>query len=79
MEQVDKGCREFCVAVGAVTSTASILIHSRLKALAVNLSRPSDQLWLYAGLIRSNNLAGSNHRKGDELPCSGPCYLLKSF
>ena len=52
MEEVDKGCREFCITVGTVTSTAGILIHSRLKVLAVNLSR---RLWLYVGLIGSNN------------------------
>ena len=40
-----------------------------LKALAVNLSQPSGQLWLYAGLIGSvTTITGSNHRKGDELP-----------
>ena len=39
--EVDKGCREFCITVGTVTRTAGILIHSRLKALAVNLSWPS--------------------------------------
>jgi len=55
---VDKGCSEFCVIVGTVTRTAGILIHIvgwRLKTLAVNLSQPSGQLWLYAGLIGSNN------------------------
>jgi len=57
--------------------TASILICSRLKA--VNLSRPSGRLWLYAGLIGSNNLAGSKQRKGDELPHNGPCCLCASF
>jgi len=41
MEEVDKGCSEFCVAVGTVTRITSILIYSRLKALAVNLSCPS--------------------------------------
>ena len=51
MEKVDKWFSEFCITVG----TASILIHSLLKALAVNMSRPSGQLWLYAGLIGSNN------------------------
>jgi len=35
-EEVDKGCRELCVTVGTVTRTASILIHSRLQALAVS-------------------------------------------
>jgi len=58
MEEVDKGCSEFCVTAGTVTRTASILIlrPSRLKALAVNLSWPSGRLRLYAGLIGSNNL-----------------------
>jgi len=32
MEEVDKGCSEFCVTVGTVTRTADILIHGRLKA-----------------------------------------------
>ena len=32
-----------------------ILLHGGLKALAVNLSRPSGRLWLYVGLIGSNN------------------------
>jgi len=49
VKQVDKGCCEFCVTVGTVTRTAGILIHGRLKALAVNLSQPSGQLWLHAG------------------------------
>ena len=55
MEEVNKGCSEFCVTVGTATRTAGILIHSRLKALAVNLSQPSSWLWLYAGLIGFNN------------------------
>ena len=50
MEEVDEGCSKLCITVGNATRTASILIHSRLKALAVNLSRPSSRLWLYAGL-----------------------------
>ena len=50
MEEVDKGCSVFCVTVGTATWTAGILIHSRLKELAVNLSRPSGRFWLYAGL-----------------------------
>ena len=41
MEEIDKGCSEFYVTVGVVTRTVGILIHSRLKALAVNLSQPS--------------------------------------
>ena len=45
MEEVNKGCGEFCITVGTATRTAGILIHSRLKALAVNLSRPSGRLW----------------------------------
>jgi len=55
MEEVDKGCSKFCITVGTVTRTASILTHSQLMALAVNLSQPSDRLWLCAGLIGSNN------------------------
>ena len=55
MEEVDKGYSEFYVTVGTATRTGSILIHSRLKVLAVNLSRSASQLWLYAGLIWSNN------------------------
>jgi len=55
MEEVDKGCSEFFVAVGTSTRIVSILINSRLKALAVNLSQPSGRLWLYAGLIGSSN------------------------
>ena len=41
MEEVDKGCSEFCITAGTVTRTVGILIHSWLKALAVNLSQPS--------------------------------------
>ena len=55
MGEVDKGCREFCVTVGTVTRTAGILIHSRLKVLAVNLNQPFGRLWLYAGLMVSDN------------------------
>jgi len=51
MEEVDKGCSEFCVSVGMVTRTAGI----QFKKLAVNQSRPFGRLWLYAGLIGSNN------------------------
>jgi len=53
MEKVDKGCSVFYVTVGTVIRTAGILIHSRLNALAVNLSWPSGRLWLYASLIGS--------------------------
>ena len=56
IEDVDEGCSKFCVTVGSATVTAGILIHSQLKALAVNLSRPSGWLWLYAGLIGSDSL-----------------------
>jgi len=55
MEDIDKGCSEFYKTVGTVNMTACKLIHSRVKVLAVNLSQPSSQLWLYAGLIGSNN------------------------
>jgi len=54
-EEVDKGCSEFYVTVGTVIRTADILTHSRLNVLAVYLSQPSGRLWLYAGLIGSNN------------------------
>jgi len=40
VEEVDKGCSKFCV-IGTVTRTAVMLIYSRLKVLAVNLSQPS--------------------------------------
>ena len=53
--KINKQCSEFCVTVGTVTSTASIVIDSRLKVLAVNLSRPSGWLWLYVALIGYNN------------------------
>ena len=56
MEEVDKGCSEFCATVGTVTRTVSILIHSQLKALALNFSAGHPvNFWLFAGLIRSNN------------------------
>jgi len=80
MEEVDKVCSEFCITVGTVTRTASVLIHSRLKALAVNLNWPSGRLWLYAGLVRSKTaLAGLQHHKENEFPCSGHCCLCDSF
>jgi len=41
MEEVDKGCSEFCVTVGTATRTVSILIYRWLKVLAVNLSQSS--------------------------------------
>jgi len=41
IEEVDKGCYKFCITIGTATRTAGILIHSQLKALAVNLSRPA--------------------------------------
>ena len=69
MEEVDKGCSEFCVTAGTVTRTAGILIHSRLKAMAVNLSRTSGQLWLYPGLIGSNN---PRWLKADVAVCVNP-------
>ena len=55
MEEVDKGCSEFCITVGTVTRTVGILIHSWLKALAVNLSQPSSWLGLHAGIFGSYN------------------------
>ena len=42
MKEVDKRCSKFCVTVATVTRTAGILIRSRLKVLAVNLSRHPD-------------------------------------
>ena len=72
LEEVNKGCSEFCVATGTATRTAGILIHSRLKALAVNLSRPSGRLWLYAGLIGSNN---PRWLKADLVVCANPSSL----
>ena len=41
MEEVDKGYSEFCITVSTETRTAGILIHSRLKVLAVNLNQSS--------------------------------------
>ena len=55
MKEVDKGCSKFCITVGTLTRTAGILICSQLQMLAVNLSQPAGCLWLYAGLIGSNN------------------------
>jgi len=55
MEEVDKGYSKFCVTFVTATRTAGILIHSQLKVLGVNVSRPSGRRWLYAGLIGSNN------------------------
>ena len=49
------------------TASLSILIYSRLNALAVNFSQLSGRLCLHAGLIGSSKLAGSRHRTGDEL------------
>ena len=68
MEEVDKGCREFCITVGTVIRTAGLLIHSRLKALAVNLSWPSGRLCLY-GLIGSVN---PRWLKADLVVCVNP-------
>ena len=38
MEEVDKGCSEFCVTVGTVIRTAGILIHSRPTLVVCQLS-----------------------------------------
>ena len=65
MEEVDKGCSNFSI----IVDTAGILIHSQLKALAVNLSQPSGRLWLYAGLIGSNN---PRWLKADLVVCVNP-------
>jgi len=67
MEKVVKQCIEFCITVGTVTRTAGILIHSQLKVLTVNLSRC--RLWLYAGLIASNN---PRWLKADLVVCANP-------
>jgi len=61
MEEADKGCSEFCVTVGTVT----ILAHSRLKALAVNLSWPSS-------LIGSNKLTTLAGSKQTLFFCANP-------
>jgi len=37
-EKVDKGCSELCITVGTETRTAGILLHSRLKVMAINLT-----------------------------------------
>jgi len=41
VEEVGKGCSEFCITWGTVTRTTGILIHSRLKELTVNFSQLS--------------------------------------
>jgi len=69
MEEVGEGCSEFCVSVATVTRTGSILIDSQLKTLAVNLCRPSSRLWLYAGLVGSNN---HHWLKADLVVCVNP-------
>ena len=73
LEEVDKGCSKFCITVGTATRTAGILIHSQLKRLAVNLSCPSGRLWLYAGLIGSNN---PRWLKADLVVCVNPTSSL---
>ena len=61
-----------------MTRTAGILIHSRLKALAVNLVQPSGRLYLYAGLIGSNNsrfqstIKGMSFHTVDLVICANP-------
>ena len=81
IEEVDKGCSEFCVTVGTATRTAGVLIqiHSWLKSLGVNLSQPSSRLWLYAGLFGSINPCWLKAPENDELPHSGLCCLCESF
>jgi len=69
MEEVDKGCSEFCLTVGTVTRIASILIHSQI--LGVNTSQPSGRLWLYDGLIGSNN---PHWLKADLVISANPSY-----
>ena len=58
-----------CTLLGTATRTGGILIHSRLKVLVVNLSRPSARLWFCAGLIGSNN---SRWLKADLVVCANP-------
>ena len=41
MEEVDRVSSEFYITVGTITRTAGILLQSRLKVLAVNLSWPT--------------------------------------
>jgi len=53
MEEVDKGCSKFCITIGTLTRTIGVLICSWLKVFAVNLSQPSGQFRLFAGLIWS--------------------------
>ena len=72
MEEVDKGCSEFCVTVGTATRTVSILIYRWLKALAVNLSWPSGWLLLYAGLFGSAN---PRWLTADIVVCANPSSL----
>ena len=69
MEEVDKGYSKFCVTFVTATRTAGILIHSRLKVLAVNLSWPSGRFFLYAGFIGSNNPCWL---KADLVVCANP-------
>jgi len=69
VEEVDKGCSDFCITVGTVTRTARILIRTRLKVPAVNLSQPSSRLWWYSGLIESNN---PRWLKADHVVCANP-------
>jgi len=76
MEEVDKGCREFCTTVGTVTRTASIV--GQRHWLLIWAGHPTNfgcmPAWL--GLT---TLAGSKQRKGDVLPRYGPCCLCESF
>ena len=69
MQEVDKECSEFYVTVGTATRTSGILIHSRTKALAVDLSRSSGRLWLYAGVMGSHN---PRWLKADLVVCANP-------
>jgi len=59
MEEVDKGYSKFCVTFVTATRSAGILIHSRLKVLAVNLSWPSGRLLCMLASLGLTTLAGS--------------------
>jgi len=70
--------QNWCITVGTVTRTAGILIYSRLKSLAVNLSRQGNFGCMLAWLGLST-LTCSKHCIGDEFPRSGPWCLCESL
>jgi len=69
MEEDDKGYSKFCVTFVTATRTAGILIHSRLKVLAVNLSWPSGRLFCMLASLGLTTLDGSKQT----------CCLCESF